>query len=80
VKVKLLYFAVVRDIVGLPEEEWLLADGSRPLDVWNDLRTRYGALGNHAVPMVAINERYAPADAALNEGDVLAFIPPVAGG
>jgi molybdopterin converting factor small subunit len=31
-------------------------------------------------PAVAVNERYAKADAALRDGDEVAIIPPVAGG
>ncbi len=31
-------------------------------------------------PAVAVNEEYAPKDRLLREGDVVAFIPPVAGG
>ncbi|HLR09689.1 MAG TPA: molybdopterin converting factor subunit 1 [Bacillota bacterium] len=30
--------------------------------------------------MVAVNEEYARDDAVINEGDVVAFIPPVSGG
>jgi molybdopterin converting factor subunit 1 len=31
-------------------------------------------------PMIAVNQRYAKAEQALNDGDEVALIPPVAGG
>jgi molybdopterin converting factor small subunit len=33
-----------------------------------------------AAPLVAVNERYAGPDALLADGDVVAVLPPVAGG
>lgn len=33
-----------------------------------------------ARPLLAVNQRYAPADQALRDGDEVAVIPPVAGG
>jgi molybdopterin synthase sulfur carrier subunit len=32
------------------------------------------------VAILLVNGRHAPADTALNEGDIIAFFPPVAGG
>ncbi len=46
-----------------------------------ELRCRGGAFGNlPAFPVVAVNEEYAAEDRLLSDGDVVAFIPPVAGG
>jgi len=80
-KVRLLFFAVLRDIVGSDERELVLAEGTTAGDVWESLRGSYAKLADYMQPpMVAINETYAtPAD-ALRDGDELAFIPPVAGG
>jgi molybdopterin converting factor subunit 1 len=81
VNVRILYFAVLRDIAGKGEELIELADGSRARDVWQLLRDRYETLRDYAQPpMVAVNESYVSADQRLEEGDELAFIPPVAGG
>ena len=80
-KVRLLFFAVLRDIAGTDARELSLADGTTAGDVWESLRTSYPKLmGYEQPPMIAINESYAAPDAALREGDELAFIPPVAGG
>lgn len=80
-KIKLLLFAVLRDIVGSEEMTLELDPHSRPLDVWSLLRQRHPALANFAdPPMTAVNEEYVAPDAHLREGDELAFIPPVSGG
>ncbi len=80
-KVRLLYFAVLRDITGQSESDLDLPEGSRPREVWQRLRASYEKLaGYEQPPMAAINESYASPDAVLHDGDELAFIPPVAGG
>ena len=80
-KVRLLFFAVLRDIAGSDERELAVAEGTTAREVWETLRTSYAKLAEYAQPpMVAINESYASADAVLRDGDELAFIPPVAGG
>jgi molybdopterin converting factor subunit 1 len=80
-KVRLLFFAVLRDITGKSEVELVLPDGSRARDVWESLRLQHGALAGYAAPpATAINESYAPSDSILHDGDELVFIPPVAGG
>lgn len=79
-KIRLLSFAVLRDITGSAEAELEVAEGTRAGDVWQLLRGRYAALAGVEQPMTAINESYAAPDAVLHDGDELAFIPPVAGG
>ncbi len=80
-KVRLLFFAVLRDIIGKGEEEIDLPEGTRAADVWNRLRQRHQQLaGYERPPMTAVNEAYVSADQLLREGDEVAFIPPVAGG
>ena len=80
-KVRLLFFAVLRDIAGVDERELSLEEGATANDVWESLRRSYAKLAEYTQPpMIAINESYAAADALLHDGDELAFIPPVAGG
>ena len=80
-KVRLLYFAVLRDITGRSEAELSLADGTRAGDVWTTMRRDYAQLaGYEQAPLIAVNEKYARPDTVLRDGDELAFIPPVAGG
>jgi molybdopterin converting factor subunit 1 len=80
-KVRLLFFAVLRDIAGTDERELILPDATTPRDVWQSLRVEFAKLAGYTEPpMAAINEEYAEAEAPLHDGDELAFIPPVAGG
>jgi molybdopterin converting factor subunit 1 len=80
-KVRLLYFAVLRDITGISEEVIELPDGTRAQEIWNRLRSRHDQLaGYERPPMTAVNESYVSADELLRDGDEVAFIPPVAGG
>jgi molybdopterin converting factor subunit 1 len=80
-KIRLLYFAVLRDITGTPESNLELPEGSRAADVWQTLRRQYAKLADYTQPpMIAINESWAAPDSLLRDGDELAFIPPVAGG
>ena len=81
VKVRLLFFAVLRDITGQSETELELAGGTRAGAIWQQLRAQYAKLADYAQPpMIAINESYESPDVELHDGDELAFIPPVAGG
>jgi sulfur-carrier protein len=81
-RVRILYFAAVREIVGVEEEEVEL-----PASV-GSVGDFVVFLAGHRPPLagalpgvrVARNEAFAGAGEALAEGDVLALIPPVAGG
>jgi molybdopterin converting factor subunit 1 len=80
-KVRLLFFAVLRDIAGSDERELAIAEGTTAREVWESLRRSYAKLADYAQPpMIAINESYASPESVLRDGDELAFIPPVAGG
>ena len=79
--VRLLFFAVLRDIAGVDIRELQIPEGTTAKDVWQSLRHEFAKLADYAQPpMIAVNESYATPDTVLSEGDELAFIPPVAGG
>jgi molybdopterin converting factor subunit 1 len=80
-KVKVLYFAAVSDLVGLAEEELGLAEGSDVAACKSALGERYPNLAARMKSVrIARNERFAEDHERIVEGDVLAVIPPVAGG
>ena len=79
-KVRLLFFAILKDITGKSETELSLPEGTVAGDVWTSMRSQYAQLAGYAQPMIAVNETYARPDTRLHDGDELAFIPPVAGG
>lgn len=80
-RVRLLYFAVLRDIIGKSEEVVDLPEGTRAVEIWQRLRATHGELAAYErPPMTAVNEEYVDAASPLRDGDEVAFIPPVAGG
>jgi len=80
VRVRLLYFAVLRDIAGTNAAELDLPAGARAADVWQRLRNEHHELSAYVQPpMVAVNEEYVAAEHVLRDGDELAFIPVVEG-
>jgi molybdopterin converting factor subunit 1 len=80
-RVRVLYFGVLKEVLGLEREEVdvaedcsvaellrLIADRSRSLPgVWTSLA-------------VAVNQEYVSASALLHDGDEVALLPPVSGG
>ena len=78
---RLLFFAVLRDIAGTDARELSLVPGTTALEVWQELRGSDARLAAYEQPpLIAINEEYATPATLLRDGDELAFIPPVAGG
>jgi molybdopterin synthase sulfur carrier subunit len=82
---RILYFAALRDALGLAEETVelsVLPPGGRNVAALADhLAARhpaYAARREHV--RIARNEAFATPDEALADGDVVALIPPVAGG
>ncbi len=80
--VRLLYFAVVRDLVGRDEEGVELPEGVRTVaELARYLEARHAPLaGRLGHVRFARNEHFADGGDVLEEGDVVALIPPVAGG
>jgi len=80
-KIRALFFASYRDLLGTGEIALPLPEGTTVSGMVAELRGRGGAFGKlPAYPVVAVNEEYAAEDRLLRDGDVVAFIPPVAGG
>lgn len=81
-RVTLLYFAGVRDLVGRAREDLTLPPDVRSvgaLAAWLE-RERPALAGRLATVRIARNEEFARVEDAIAEGDELALIPPVAGG
>jgi molybdopterin synthase sulfur carrier subunit len=82
---KLVYFAWVRERIGLPEEMVALPDGLATvadLLAWQQSRGEdYAhAFDNAAIIRVALDKRHAAHDAALGQPREIAFFPPMTGG
>jgi molybdopterin converting factor subunit 1 len=79
--VQLLYFAAIRELVGMSEERVELPDDVAQLSqLVSWLERERGLAGKLASVRFAINESFAGPDAPIGSGDVVAVIPPVAGG
>ncbi len=82
---KVLYFASVRETIGIPEEEIELLDGMstvRELMTW--LKQKDGtyerAFAEDALVRVAVNQEYVTLQHPISKDDEIAFFPPVTGG
>ena len=80
--ITLLYFAAVRDLVGRDEERLTLPAGVATIaDLAVFLAKHHPALARRlGAVRFARNETFAANDEVLADGDVVALIPPVAGG
>jgi molybdopterin converting factor small subunit len=79
-QVTVLLFASYADALGARSLALELPDAARAADVVRLLRERPGADALPPAPLVAINERYAAEGTLLRDRDVVAVLPPVAGG
>jgi len=80
-RIRVLFFGIVREIVGLREEAIEVPGGSRMEDVFSAYAKRFPKLQEASASIVlALNQQFAPASAAVSEGDEIAFLPPVSGG
>lgn len=73
------FFALLREQAGCSELA-LETVAPSPADLYEELMNSRGLTVPRNILSFAVNEKYAPADAPLNDGDRVAFIPPVAGG
>jgi molybdopterin synthase sulfur carrier subunit len=74
-------FARLREIAGTPDLRLELPGGARVRDAWTTLAGRHPELDAYSTSIsCAVNEEYARMQAALADGDEVAFLPPVSGG
>ncbi len=76
-KVKVRLFASLREEVGIKETEVELEPGATADSLWRNV------VQDEHMPsgvMTAVNLDYATPDTPLNDGDEVAFFPPVTGG
>ena len=82
---KLLYFAWVRQKIGLSEEEFALPTGVGNVAELMDALSRRGpgyeeAFRDSRRLRCAVNQNHVPFTAPVQDGDEVAFFPPVTGG
>jgi len=81
VRIRVLFFGVLKDIVGLREESIEVADGARVESVFEHYAARFPRLREVSTSIVlALNQQFSAPSAPLTDNDEVAFLPPVSGG
>jgi molybdopterin synthase catalytic subunit len=81
VRVQVLFFGMLKDVLGRASESLEMAEGGRLADVFDHYAAAQPRLRDLAASIVlARNQEFAARDTALAEGDEIAFLPPVSGG
>jgi molybdopterin synthase catalytic subunit len=81
VSIRVLFFGVLRDIVGLREDRLEVPEGGRLAWVFEHYAARFPRLQEMSASIVlARNQHFAAVSDAVSEGDEIAFLPPVSGG
>jgi molybdopterin synthase sulfur carrier subunit len=75
--IKVRYFASLKDQVGRSEDELKTKNALTVLDVWQQLNPQ---INMPESVLAAVNMDYVAMNAKVNEGDEVAFFPPVTGG
>ncbi|HTS78508.1 MAG TPA: molybdopterin converting factor subunit 1 [Bryobacteraceae bacterium] len=80
-RVHVLFFGVIREIVGLREDTIEVAPGARVESVLECYSNRHPRL-REILPsvVIALNQQFAHPTATVADGDEVAFLPPVSGG
>ncbi len=80
-KVKVKFFAMLRERAGTGEAMIDIEEGATIGDLWDALKKNYPELAPVNMRLLyAVNRNYVKADHSLKENDEVAFIPPVSGG
>jgi len=80
-KIKVKFFAILRERAGASEILKEIPDGSTVGDLWRELQKDYAKLNVPGIRLLyAVNQNYVGIDHQLSDRDEVVFIPPVSGG
>lgn len=80
-RVRVLFFGQLKEIVGTDQDETELSEGARVEDLFERYGRRFPKLAEFRSSIAAsVNREYAEWRAPLRSGDEVAFLPPVSGG
>src|SRR6266852_8072177 len=80
-RIRVLFFGVLRDVVGLREDLLEVPQGGHLQTVFEHYAARFPRLREmSASTVLALNQQFSSPSAALADGDEVAFLPPVSGG
>jgi molybdopterin converting factor subunit 1 len=81
VRIRVLFFGVLRDVTGLREDSIEVPEGGLAASVFDHYSARFPRLGEMSKNIaLAVNQKFCAPSEALSDGDELAFLPPVSGG
>lgn len=80
-RVRVLFFGLLKEITGVSEEDAELSEGARVEDLFERYGRRFPKLAEFRPSIAAsVNQEYSGWRAPLSTGDEVAFLPPVSGG
>jgi molybdopterin synthase catalytic subunit len=80
-RVRVLFFGVLKDLAGKPSDTLDLPQDARVRDLLSSLESKIPRMkGAMASLAVAVNQQYAAAERELKSDDEVALLPPVSGG
>ena len=80
-RVKVIFFGRIRELVGRSEEFEEVPEGATLADLFDRYAAKYPRLAGFRGSLVASrNQEFAPWSAVIEPGDEVAFLPPVSGG
>ena len=80
-KVRVKFFAILRERAGTSEVAKEIAEGSTVAELWRQLQKDYPRLDVPGIRLLyAVNQDYVGVDHPLKDQDEVVFVPPVSGG
>ncbi|HWO42856.1 MAG TPA: molybdopterin converting factor subunit 1 [Candidatus Eisenbacteria bacterium] len=80
-KVKVKFFAILRERAGVAEITKEVEEGSTVGDLWQNLQREFPKLAVPGIRLLyAVNRNYVSPAQVLKDSDEVVFIPPVSGG
>jgi molybdopterin converting factor subunit 1 len=80
-KVKVKFFAILRERAGTAETTKEIQQGSTIGQLWEALQQDFPKLAVPGIRLLyAVNQNYVTPDYVLRESDEVVFVPPVSGG
>ena len=79
INIKVIYFAVLRDLAKKKEELLSVDPGTTPQSLYDILQEKY-SFPNQNTFKVAINDNFTEWNEPLDQQDIIVFMPPVTGG
>lgn len=80
-KVAVHFFATLRDLTGVRQQEVTMSEGATIAQLLDQLAQQHSRMGEALeTAVISVNREYAFPDETLNDGDEVAIFPPVSGG